>query len=456
MLCKVSSRGIGYSVVELGATRHVFASAVPRRDGTLPEQLYDALQVIAAVIEQEGTRGSIVKQAVFVRNIEDIPEVRRMIGEFYGDDLPATTYVPQPPCDGKLVAIEAMGVGGGGEQVDIRRLSERTVITSHDGVDWIHLAHITPETDATRVYDRTQSALEAMSAGLTERGYRFEQVLRTWLYLGDIVGREPDPLNEGNDCERYREMNRARADFYAGIQFGSDVGSDVGWAERSESHHEADSGGTRCARPTLHGLPSSAGRQPKIAGQARPLNGEPAPWYPASTGIGTDGDDLILSCIALATRRSDVRLVALENPLQTSAFEYEYVYGQRRPRFSRAMAVASGPYATTFISGTASITGSDTQHPDDVAAQTTQTFDNIEALIGEGNFARHGLPGRGATLRDLALVRVYIKRQHDYPAVRAICESRLGEVPTVYAVADICRPDLLVEVEGLAFSKSEE
>jgi len=387
MLCKVSSHGIGYSVVELGATRHVFASAVPRRGGTLSEQLHDALQTIAAVIEQEGTRGSIVKQAVFVRNLEDIPEVRRMIGEFYGPNLPATAYVPQPPCEGKLVAIEAMGVGGGGEQVEIRRLSERTVVTSHDGVDWIHLAHITPETDATSVYDRTRSALEAMSDGLVDRGYRYEQVVRTWFYLGDIVGREPDPLNEGEDCERYREMNRARADFYAGIQF------DAGMAPGAI-------GGSSCR----------AGAESKNAGQARPLNGEPPPCYPASTGIGTDGDDLIVSCMALATRRNDVRLVALENPQQTSAFEYEYTYGQRRPRFSRAMVVASGPYATTFISGTASITGSETQHPGDVAAQTQQTFDNIEALIGEPNFAQHGLPGRGATLRDLALVRVYIKR----------------------------------------------
>ena len=53
----------------------------------------------------------------------------------------------------------------------------------------------------------------------------------------------------------------------------------------------------------------------------------------------------------------------------------------------------------------------------------------------------------------LGLVRVYIKRQEDYASIRAACEKRLGELPTIYAVADVCRPDLLVEIEGIAFSR---
>ena len=90
--------------------------------------------------------------------------------------------------------------------------------------------------------------------------------------------------------------------------------------------------------------------------------------------------------------------------------------------------------------------------PDDVQRQTVQTLDNIAALIGEDNFRRHGLPGLGNTLDNLALVRVYVKRQEDYRQARAVCEARLGELPTIYAVADICRPELLVEIEGIAFS----
>ena len=80
------------------------------------------------------------------------------------------------------------------------------------------------------------------------------------------------------------------------------------------------------------------------------------------------------------------------------------------PKFARAMAVTAGETAEIFISGTASITGSDTRFAGDMAEQTRQTLDNIEALISAENFARHGLPGWGATLGDLALARVYVKR----------------------------------------------
>ena len=106
-----------------------------------------------------------------------------------------------------------------------------------------------------------------------------------------------------------------------------------------------------------------------------------------------------------------------------------------------------------FISGTASITGSATQHASDAVRQTEETLDNIAALIAEENLARHGLPGLGTSLASLGLARVYVKRPEDYAAVRAVCERRLGALPLTYAIADVCRKDLLVEIEGVAFSR---
>jgi hypothetical protein len=55
-------------------------------------------------------------------------------------------------------------------------------------------------------------------------------------------------------------------------------------------------------------------------------------------------------------------------------------------------------------------------------------------------------------MESLGLARVYIKRPEDFPAVRTVCEQRLGELPTIYAIGDVCRPELLVEIEGIAFS----
>ncbi|HYW78399.1 MAG TPA: Rid family hydrolase [Thermoguttaceae bacterium] len=397
MIRKESSDGIGYSVVELDDVRHVFASAMPRQGDTLQEQAHDALKTIEAVIEEEGTLGSIVKQAVFLKDINQLEACRQIMKEFYGDELPATTYIPQPPCQGKLIEIEALGVGRGLGEVEIERHSERLVITRHNGVDWVHLAHIFPETTATSVYDRSHDIFELTARGLEARRFRYDQVIRTWLYLGDIVGPE-------GDTQRYKELNRARTDFYQGIKFGG--------------RH----------------IPSG-------------LNGS---VFPASTGIGTEGKDVIMSSISLVTDRDDILLMPLENPRQTSAFDYSSAWGLKSPKFARAMAIAANDAATIFVSGTASIIDAETVFVGDVEGQTRQTLDNIEALISADNLSRHGMSGIGASLQDLALVRVYIKHQEDYAKTKAVCEARLGELPTIYAVGDVCRPELLVEIEGVA------
>jgi enamine deaminase RidA (YjgF/YER057c/UK114 family) len=165
------------------------------------------------------------------------------------------------------------------------------------------------------------------------------------------------------------------------------------------------------------------------------------------------GRGLAVSCLALQTDREDVLLLPLENPLQTSAFNYSKSFSAKSPKFSRAIAEVIGDYVTTWISGTASIVNSESVHLGDIEKQTEQTIDNIQNLISPENFATHGVPETGAQLGDLAKVRVYVKRPEDYEKCRAICERRFGNLPTIYALADVCRSDLLVEIEGVAFSR---
>ena len=403
MVHKNCQGGIGYSVVDMNDVRHVYAVAEPRTGTTLDAQAHDALRTIDALIHGagDGPRGSIVHQAVFVADVGLIPACRKIIHRFYGSELPATTYIPQPPCEGKLLAIEALGVGQGKGEVLIERFSEQLVRVTHNGMSWVHCAQVEPRPGTEGVFNQTISAMSSMRALLTSRKIGFDQIVRTWFYLGGIVEDE-------GDTQRYKEMNRARSDFFEGVQFLAG-----------------------CLPP---------GRQHSAV-------------FPGSTGIGTDGRGVLLSCIALdmSTRR-DVVAMPLENPRQVSAFDYAQLYSPKSPKFARAMALSCGDFATIFISGTASITSSETRHIGDVAAQTGETIDNIEALISEPNLADHGLPGLGTTLANLGLVRVYIKRQDDYDKVRAVCEARLGDLPTVYAVADVCRPELLVEIEGIAFS----
>ena len=400
MIRKAFHNEVGYSVVELDGARAVFAAASPRRGNTLQEQTEDVLQKLKSLFDEEGVSGAIVMQSVFLDDIENQNVCRRIMRDFYGKQLPATTYIPQPPCDGKTISVEAWGLGRGKDEVEIERVNERLVIARHNGIHWAYLADVRPERAEGSVYDRAGSFFRSANQRLNAAGMCFEDVIRTWLYLGDITGNEGESL-------RYRELNRARTDFYRNLKFGNGL-VPPGW-ER--------------------------------------------PFFPASTGIGVLGDDLILGGLALRTSRRDLTLVPLENPRQTSAYDYAHQYGSESPKFARAMAVVADQWVATFISGTASITASETRHLGDIEHQTRQTLDNIEALIAAENFQNHGLSGRGAILDDLALARVYIKRREDYAAARAVCRARLGDLPILYVVADICRPELLVEIEGIAFSR---
>ena len=197
---KVSQSGVGYSVVDLNNVRHVFAAATPLAGSTFDEQADDALRTIEAVIGEEGTRGSIVHQAVFLADMTHLARCQQIMRDFYGRELPATSYIPQPPCGGKLLAVEALGVGQGLGEVQIERIDEDLVVARHNGIAWVHCAKTMPQTENLPVYDGSLGILEGVCKMLGRAGARFDQVIRTWFYLGGIV-------DDDGPVQRYKELN---------------------------------------------------------------------------------------------------------------------------------------------------------------------------------------------------------------------------------------------------------
>ena len=45
-------------------------------------------------------------------------------------------------------------------------------------------------------------------------------------------------------------------------------------------------------------------------------------------------------------------------------------------------------------------------------------------------------------------LRAYVKYEHDIPEFKKICQKHYGDIPSLYVVSDICRDNLLVELEG--------
>lgn len=184
----------------------------------------------------------------------------------------------------------------------------------------------------------------------------------------------------------------------------------------------------------------NAGRQQAFvdAGQAA-FDGAPAA---CALGIHQGA----LSIRFLAGRTAPL---AVENPRQVSAYRYPPSYGPRAPTFSRAaLAEIGGGDIALFISGTASIVGHETVHVGELLPQVQETLRNLAAVIAAAN-------ARTSATFDLAELDcvVYVRHAADAPQVRQALEEALGpEAHTVshavYLEADICRQDLLVEIEA--------
>ncbi len=181
------------------------------------------------------------------------------------------------------------------------------------------------------------------------------------------------------------------------------------------------------------------GRAAAFAAAGR-LEGVP---IPAACALGTTrGDHLTVSFVASRTPGQ-----CLENPRQVSAYRYPAQYGPQSPTFSRAVMHRTGEGHLLLVSGTASIVGHATLHQGDVAAQTRETLANLRAVFGEAD--RHAGPGAFA-LRE-ASFKVYVRRPGDAPVVRRELRDALGpDVDAHFIRADICRRDLLVEIEAVA------
>ncbi len=158
---------------------------------------------------------------------------------------------------------------------------------------------------------------------------------------------------------------------------------------------------------------------------------------PASTGVGVAnhaGGALLADVLAVKRREGDSPLTVREvpSPLQCPAMQY-------RSSFSRAVELDCGDHRRLFVSGTASIDGAGkTARIGDTRGQIALTVDVIEAM----------LQSRGMEWKDVTRAIAYVKDGNDAGVWRRHAEERgLGDLPAVVVENDICRDDLLFELE---------
>ncbi|MCX5796716.1 MAG: Rid family hydrolase [Elusimicrobia bacterium] len=176
----------------------------------------------------------------------------------------------------------------------------------------------------------------------------------------------------------------------------------------------------------------------ELYGGADFLGPDPAA-FPASTGIqGRQGDEeCFMNVLAFAPAAgADASLTpVLHTARQGQAFSY-------RSAFSRAMVLRLGGLRTVYVSGTASIDGSGASvYRGDREGQALQTLLSVSALLEE----------QGARLEDIQSATLYCADRETFDAYRRLTRLLgIPAFPTIAVRADVCRPELLIELEAVA------
>jgi enamine deaminase RidA (YjgF/YER057c/UK114 family) len=115
--------------------------------------------------------------------------------------------------------------------------------------------------------------------------------------------------------------------------------------------------------------------------------------------------------------------------------------------FERGTRISYADRSHCYISGTASIDrAGKVVHPGNVLSQLDHTLANVEALLRSGS----------ASLQDLMYLLVYLRDPTDFTLIDGYLSDRFPDLPTIIVQAAVCRPDWLIEVEGIAVAANDE
>lgn len=329
--------------------------------------------------------------ALAIQLVRSVEAIEREIGRHDPHRLLVVSYGLQSPTGsscGTPVLHMPNRVLAGAPAAEIWRSVHPIVVGRHGELAWAEDGRLLagrlsrPVRGGEDLADAAHAQFALVLALLAERGYR--NPVRIWNYLPGI--------NEGEeDRERYREFNLGRARAFED-RFGTEGTS---WTA------------------------------------------------PASSAVGTPGDEMLTAFLASRTP-----VLHLENPRQVQAHQYPRQFGPRAPSFSRASLVAGAEGVDFFLSGTASVVGCESVHGESLADQVAETLRNVDEVLARARLASgHPLP----SLARFDLVKVYLRKGGRLETVLAALAGRVEvETPLLVLEADICRRELLVEIEGLA------
>lgn len=163
--------------------------------------------------------------------------------------------------------------------------------------------------------------------------------------------------------------------------------------------------------------------------------------YPAATGIGSSCGGVLIDFDAVIKKTDKCDITPIDNKLQVAAHAYsdnvllEAGKNKTTPKFERAKSLSLSDGRIVYISGTAAIRGEESLTGVGISRQLIITLENIQQLIGNSN---------------IALFRVYLKNKEFYNPVHDYFLQRGLDISISYLLTDVCRDELLIEIEGIA------
>jgi len=312
----------------------------------------------------------------------------------FGNQQPTVSYVAQLPLVGKLI-------------LEVAAVEEFQGIISYKSHNDIHYLELEDEEQKTLVVAglrgnvntdiKTQSlqVFENLENILKVENYPISSIVRQWNYIERITDFQ-------GEQQHYQIFNDSRSHFY----------SKTDWTQ----------------------------------------------GYPAATGIGMQHGGIIVDVVAGIPKKDNYKYAPLDNELQVAAYDYsqEVLLGvediifkeKTTPKFERAKAITNGESGYVYISGTAAIRGEESLIGVDILKQTEVTIENINYLISKENLEKTGININKEYHFDM--LRVYLKNAEDIPTVKKYMDDSFSEIPTAYLLADVCREELLVEIEGIS------
>jgi chorismate lyase/3-hydroxybenzoate synthase len=172
---------------------------------------------------------------------------------------------------------------------------------------------------------------------------------------------------------------------------------------------------------------------------------------PTASTVGGGGEQLVLHCLA-----ADEPGLPVENHRQIPAYRYSRRFGPIPPCFARATLLhGQAQEPLLLVGGTASITGEESCHLGHLEEQSLETFRNLASVVASASGST--LPeetradGLGPWLAAFRELRIYHPHRADREAILGLVQASFPSLRRVELLqASLCRPELLIEIEGLA------